>query len=383
MKVAIVAGETSGDYLGSELIEAMRAHFPDTEFVGLCGPLMQEQGAVTLAEMGKISIFGLDGLLGSIREILSIRKKLYEHFIEWQPDIFIGIDVPDFNLALEAKLKQKNIPVIHYVSPTVWAWRGGRIKKIRRSIDLMLTLFPFEKTYYQQHDTPVEYVGHPLAKQVLDWQVPQEFAEKFIDHLADKKLIALMPGSRASEVTKLAPVMLDAAVQLKQKFPNLIFVIPAANQKLLDKIVAMPEYQDAEVDIILGHSRDLLAVCNMAILASGTAALEAALFAKPMIVLYKVSKLSAWVYKNSITVEHYSMPNHLTNPPIVPELIQDNATVNNLVLEAQKLLIDEERFTSMQTALAQIAPDLNKNSGQLICSAITELLNKKKASKVQ
>ncbi|MDB4512241.1 lipid-A-disaccharide synthase, partial [Arenicella sp.] len=341
MKIAIVAGEKSGDYLGAELIKAIKARHPQAEFVGLCGALMQGQGASSLAEMEKISIFGLDGLFSSLREIIAIRKNLYRHFIAWQPDLFIGIDVPDFNLTLAGKLKRRGIPTVHYVSPTVWAWRGGRIKKIRRCIDLMLTLFPFEKTYYQQNNMSVEYVGHPLAKQIMRWQIDQTVVSRLaLDDPAntDKKLLAILPGSRMSEVSRLAPMMLDGATELSKQFANLKFVIPAANKKIFDYISELPNYDANLIELIEGSSRDVLALSYLVVLASGTAALEAALFAKPMVVMYRVSKLSAFVYKNSITVEHYSMPNHLAEKPIVPELIQDDASTDNLVAEVSKLL---------------------------------------------
>lgn len=380
MKVAIVAGEKSGDYLGAELIKAIRQQYPQAEFVGLCGALMQGQGAISLAEMEKISIFGLDGLFSSLREILAIRNKLYWHFLTWQPDIFIGIDVPDFNLRLERKLKDQGIPTVHYVSPTVWAWRGGRIKKIRRSIDLMLTLFPFEKIYYQQHNTPVEYVGHPLAKQILEWQVDSAILKRLsIQNLASNatKLIAVLPGSRMSEVSRLAPVMLDGIAQLSKQFSNLKFVIPSANKKVHEYIAQLPNYDANLVELIEGHSRDVLALSHLTILASGTAALEAALFAKPMVVMYKVSKLSAFVFKNSITVEHYSMPNHLTQSPVVPELIQDQATAENLVTQVSKFLNDQTYYQSVLTALTEIAPKLNTNSSELACQAIECLLEQK------
>ncbi|MCL4145020.1 UNVERIFIED_CONTAM: hypothetical protein GTU68_051964 [Idotea baltica] len=383
MKVAIVAGEKSGDYLGAELIKAIKRQHPQAEIVGLCGSLMQQEGATSLAEMEKISIFGLDGLLSSLREILAIRKKLYRYFIDWEPDVFIGIDVPDFNLALARKLKQQSIPTVHYVSPTVWAWRGGRIDKIRRSIDLMLTLFPFEKTYYQQNNTPVEYVGHPLAKQVLEWEVDGFVKQKLqleASECNEKKLIAVLPGSRMSEVSRLAPVMLDGIARLSTQFSGLKYVIPAANKKVYDYIAELPNYDPDLVELIEGNSRDVLALSHLVILASGTAALEAALFAKPMIVMYKVSKLSAFVFKNSITVEHYSMPNHLTQTPVVPELIQNDATAENLVLEVKKLLTDSEYYQTMQAALAEVAPKLNTNSSELARQAIDRLLQEKAAA---
>ena len=373
MKFGIVAGEKSGDYLGSELIKAIRLEHPDAEFAGLCGPLMQQEGALSLAEMDKISIFGLEGLFSSVVEILAIRKRLYRYFIDSPPDVFIGIDVPDFNLRLERKLKLKGIPTVHYVSPTVWAWRGGRIHKIRRSINLMLTLFPFEEDYYLQHKTPVKFVGHPLARQVMNWQVGAGFREQFAG--PGQKLIALLPGSRMSEVTRLAPQMLEAAERLCKSRPELRFVIPVANEKIQRYLVDKLKINQAIVDIIDGRSRDLMCVADMVILASGTAALEAALFAKPMVVMYRISALSSLVFKRSITVEHYSMPNHLTNPPAVPELIQERATADNLIMEAERLLDDPDYFNSMHLALSEIAPMLSVNTGKIASAAILQLVH--------
>ena len=334
MKVGIVAGEKSGDYLGAELIRAIKKEFPNSEFVGLAGPQMQAQGARSLAEMDKISIMGIAAALKGLFEIISIRRKIAKHMLEWKPDVFIGIDVPDFNLGLEIKLKKAGLTTVHYVSPTVWAWRSKRIVKIKRAIHLMLTLFPFEKDFYLSHKTRVEYVGHPLAHEVKNWQLSDK-AKSAIgeDALSHPKIIALLPGSRTSEVTKLAPIMLEAARELQQKFPDLGFVLPAANPKLEVILNNMIEAQESPVRLVSGYSRDVLGCCNLAVLASGTAALEAALFSKPMVVMYKVAKLEEWCASRTMIVEHFSMPNHLTNPPVVPELIQENATVSNLVSE--------------------------------------------------
>jgi lipid-A-disaccharide synthase len=373
MKIGIVAGEKSGDYLGSELIKAFKLRYPDAEFVGLAGPLMKQQGAVSLAEMDKISIMGVAGAVKGIFEILSIRKTIREHMLEWRPDVFIGIDVPDFNLSLEIKLKQAGIPTVHYVSPTVWAWRGKRITKIKRAIDLMLTLFPFEENFYQQRNTPVKYVGHPLAKQVLSWQLSDD-ARQAISLPENKRLVAILPGSRMSEVSRLAPVMLQACSQLAKRYPDLEFIIPAASAELYNYLVNDLNSVSTPVRVIKGYSRDVLALSHLAVLASGTAALEAALFAKPMIVMYKVSKFEEWYAARTMEVEYFSMPNHLTKPPIVTELIQDQATEDNMVSEVSKLLDDENAYQSMRKVLAELAPRLSEDSGDLACDAIESLL---------
>ncbi|MGK0374313.1 MAG: lipid-A-disaccharide synthase [Arenicella sp.] len=373
MKIGIVAGEKSGDYLGSELIKAFKLRYPNAEFVGLAGPLMKQQGAVSLAEMDKISIMGVAGALKGAFEILSIRKTISNYMLEWRPDVFIGIDVPDFNLGLEIKLKQAGIPTVHYVSPTVWAWRGKRITKIKRAINLMLTLFPFEETFYQQRNTPVKYVGHPLAKQVLSWQLSNG-ARKAINLPDNKRLVAILPGSRMSEVSRLAPVMLQACTQLARQYPDLEFIIPAASETLYDYLTTELNSDATPVRVINGYSRDVLALSHLAVLASGTAALEAALFAKPMVVMYKVSKFEEWYAARTMEVEHFSMPNHLTDPPIVTELIQDQATAANMVSAVSNLLDDQGAYQAMHNVLAELAPRLSEDSGELACDAIESLL---------
>lgn len=378
MKIGIVAGEKSGDYLGAELIKSLKLRHPNAEFVGLCGPLMQAEGGVSLAEMDKISIMGIAGAVKGLFDILSIRRTIRAHMLSWQPDVFIGIDVPDFNLGLELKLKQAGIPTVHYVSPTVWAWRGERIHKIKRAVDLMLTLFPFEEAFYQKHRMPVKYVGHPLAKSILEWQVDAAVkAQILANESANKRLIAVLPGSRMSEVSRLTPIMLRACKQLISAYPDLEFLIPAANNQIASYLHEQIAIERSPVRVIMGHSRDALALCHLSVLASGTAALEAALFAKPMVVMYKVSKLNEWYAARTMSVKYFSMPNHLTNPPAVPELIQAHANVDNLVAEVDKLLSDQQYYQSMREALSAIAPALCEDSGQLVCDAIGSLLTSK------
>ncbi len=378
-KIAIVAGEKSGDYLGSEIVRELKQRHPQAEFVGLAGPLMQAQGVRSLAEMEKISIMGFDGLFSGILEILSIRRLLKRTLREWQPDVFIGIDVPDFNLNLERHLKDHGIPVVHCVSPTVWAWRGGRIKKIKASIHKMLTLFPFEETFYRKHQTPVLCIGHPLARQVSAWQSPQEFLE-LCPKLKTRR-IAILPGSRMSEVTRLADTMFAGAGVLAQQFQDVEFVIPAATPKLAEYVRGLDAYDASIMRIVEGYSRDVLSSSDVAILASGTAALEAALFAKPMVVMYQVSKLTAWHAGRTMQVDHYSMPNHLTSPPAVREFVQEEANVENLVAEVSKLLNDPHYYKTMHTALAAVAPELNKDFGALGAKAVEDVVEKLKAGK--
>jgi len=236
----------------------------------------------------------------------------------------------------------------------------------------MLTLFPFEADFYRRHDAPVKYVGHPMAKTALSWQADVELSDEYND--PNTKLIALLPGSRMSEVSRLAPIMLEGARQLSQLYPNLRFVIPAASKKLKRYIIEDLALIESPVELIDGHSQDILSLCDLTVLASGTAALEAGLFAKPMVVMYKVSKLSELIARPMMVVKHFSMPNHLTDPPAVTELIQRAANADNMVKEVCKLLDDQQYYQSMKIALSEIAPRLNEDSGELACDAIEALL---------
>ena len=382
MKIGIVAGEASGDLLGADLIRAIKSEYPNAEFLGLAGPLMQKQGAVSLAEMEKISIMGIAGVIKSLFELIAIRRTIKKKMLAWRPDVFVGIDVPDFNLGLEVQLKEAGIPTVHYVSPTVWAWRGHRIHKIRRAVNLMLTLFPFEETYYRKHKIAVKFVGHPLAQEVLAWRADEKLRNKLnVD--PSKRLVALLPGSRMSEVSRLAPIMLEAAAQLLARRSDIQFVIPAANAKIRDYLEPLVHEMlgkqvPVEMVVVEGHSRDVLSLCHCVALASGTAALEAAMFAKPMVVMYKVAKMEEWYAARTMQVEHFSMPNHLLNPPPVPELIQDNATTENLLLELVKLLDEPAYYAELEQKLATIRPALSLDSSQLASAAILALAGKQK-----
>ena len=240
----------------------------------------------------------------------------------------------------------------------------------------MLTLFPFEELFYQKKQMPVKYVGHPMAKTVLGWEIEPGFAERYKPE--GKKLVAILPGSRMGEVSRLAPIMLEGAAHLAKKYPELEFVIPAANDKIKDYLEKELEVSKTPVKVIDGQSRELLALCDLTVLASGTAALEAGLFAKPMVVMYKVSKLSEMYAARTMVVKHFSMPNHLTDPPIVPELIQEKATVENMIFEVSRLIDDVDYYQNMHMALADIAPALNEDSGLLACDAIEQVLSEHK-----
>lgn len=331
MNIGIVAGETSGDYLGAGLVHELLRYRPDAEFHGICGPRMQSLGLQSMFPMESISIMGVDDLLTSIRQILRTRRQLERFFLRNRPDVFVGIDVPDFNLGLEAKLRRHGIRTVHYVSPTVWAWRGYRIRKIRRAVDHMLTLFPFEADYYRRHNVPVTYVGHPIADEI-DEHIDVGAARRRlgIDHAA--LVVALLPGSRVSELKRLGKIFIESANELKQRYPEAEIIAPMANEYTLRYFSGLVEtWGRAQIRIVTGQAREVMTAADVVLLASGTAALEAALLRKPMVVAYRVSAFSSYLVRLFAHVKHFSMPNNLLDEPLVPEFMQDQATVTNLV----------------------------------------------------
>ena len=326
LKVALVAGEASGDILGAGLMQALRKQHPQIEFIGVGGPLMEAQGLTSYFLMERLSIMGLVEVLGRLPELLSRRKRLIATLKAQQPDVFIGIDAPDFNLTIELQLRAAGIKTVHYVSPSVWAWRQKRVFEIRQGCDLMLTLLPFEAQFYQEHQVPVLFVGHPLADSIAMQHDPVPAREQ-LGLPVDAEVVALLPGSRGGEVAKLGALFVDTACYLLAEKPQLRFVIPAANQARrvqLEAILAgMP---NLPIQILDGQSQTALQACDAVLIASGTATLEAMLFKKPMVVAYKLAPVSHWLLKKMVKSPYISLPNLLANDMLVPEFIQDAAT---------------------------------------------------------
>ena len=330
MRIAIVAGEVSGDILGAGLIAALRKRYPSAVFEGIAGPLMQAQGCTAWYPIEKLSVMALTEVLAKLREILAIRKDVRQRWLANPPDLFIGIDAPDFNLRLESQLKSAGIPTIHYVSPSVWAWRQGRIRKIVKAVDHMLTLFPFEADFYRQHQQAVTCVGHPLADDIP--LIPDlQQARIDLDLPADKTIIGLLPGSRASEVSRLIDILMATAAWVNERQSNLHFVIPAANAALANVIrPAMARYPSVSVQLIDGQSRTVMQASDAILLASGTATLEAMLMKRPMVVTYRVSGLSYAIMNRLVKTPFVALPNVLANEMLVPELIQHDAVPEKL-----------------------------------------------------
>lgn len=350
MRIGIVAGESSGDILGAGLIRAIRERRPDATFEGVAGPLMQAAGCKALYPAETLSVFGLFEVLKHLPRLLKVRAELTRHFTEDPPDVFIGIDSPDFNLGLEQRLRCIGIPTAHYVSPSIWAWRPKRVFKVGRAADLTLAILPFEPPLYSKHGFKATFVGHPLADSVPAQPDKRALREEL--HLPqDCEVLALLPGSRVSEVQRLAPVFLRTAAWLSQQRPQLRFVIPAAtpalNQMLKRQIRTLES--DLPVTLVEGHSQEVLGAADAALLASGTAALEALLLKCPMVVAYKLSSLSYYVIKGLglLKIKNVSLPNLLAERDLVPEFLQGRANPAELG-PAVLTLLDDKRARDAQ-----------------------------------
>ncbi len=352
LRVALVAGEASGDILGSGLMQSLKARHPQIEFMGVGGPRMEAEGLRSYFPMERLSVMGLFEVLGRLFELLLRRRRLRRTLIAARPDVFIGIDAPDFNLGLELQLRRAGIPTVHYVSPSVWAWRQKRVFKIREACDLMLTLFPFEARFYQAHGVPVRFVGHPLANSI-PLQVDRVSARNAIGLPLDVPVVALMPGSRGGEVSRLGPLFLDAAQRLRSQRPALRFVLPCASLPRREQIEQMLVGHDLPLELLDGRSHEALAACDAVLIASGTATLEALLHKRPMVVAYRVANLTYRVLHRFMKTRFFSLPNLLANRPLVPELIQDAAIPEALAREVSAVLDDGQSQTEGFAAIQQ------------------------------
>lgn len=361
--IGIVAGEASGDLLGAHLINALRRHFSGVQFVGIGGPRMEATGAMqTLFPMEKLAVRGYVEVMRHYLEIVGIRRKLATHFLRQPPALFIGVDAPDFNLDLELKLKAANIPTVHYVSPSIWAWRGGRIHKIKRAVSKMLTLFPFEAQIYEEAGIAVSYVGHPLADFLGDFPGLAASREQ-LRLPASAKVIALLPGSRVSELTSMADLFVDTAAQIAKSLPEALFLAPMVNRQtrdLFETAVYRRQAYDLKINILFGHAHEAMAAADVVLAASGTVTLEAALLKRPMVITYKMPWASWWIMSNLRYQPYVGLPNILAGEFIVPEFLQHEATPENLAQAVLNLLSEtalrqrlEARFDVMLQALRQ------------------------------
>ncbi|MDQ2075337.1 lipid-A-disaccharide synthase [Marinimicrobium sp. ABcell2] len=377
VRIGMVVGETSGDILGAGLMSALRKHYPDAEFCGIGGPRMLALGFHSFFPMDRLAVMGLVEPLKRLPELLKIRRFLREHFTEHPPTVFIGVDAPDFNLTLEGHLKEATIPSVHYVSPTVWAWRQGRVHKIARSVDLMLTLFPFEAEFYQQHQVPVEFVGHHLAD-AFPLEVDQLGAREALGVPADARVITLMPGSRSGEVSRLGPAFLQAARHCLEQDPSLQFLLPAASPDRYRQLHhQLAEFTDLPITLIQGQSEQAMTAADAVLISSGTSALEALLLKRPMVVAYKVAPVSYAILSMMVKTEHISMPNLLAGRELVPEFLQQRAQPQALADALMHYFKNPEQTQALTETYDRIHRTLRQNASESAAAAVARLVEKR------
>jgi lipid-A-disaccharide synthase len=380
LKIAMVAGEASGDLLGARVIAALQSQCDELEVEGIGGPRMEALGMKSLYPMERLSVMGLVEPLKRLPELLRLRRRLYEHFIARPPDVFLGIDSPDFNLTLEGRLKAQGIRTAHLVSPSVWAWREGRIKKIAGSVDLMQCLFPFEPELYRAQGVVADFVGHPLADELEPSSDVARLRAAF-DLPAQGPVLALLPGSRVAEVKSMGPLFLAVAKNLWRKGIVKAVTIPAANQTCRELLVPMLSgVPDMPVHLVDGTGDDnnahrAISAADVVLTASGTATLEAALLQKPMVVAHRMGALSWFILSRLIRTEHVALPNILLGERKVPELLQGQATAENILNELQVLLDSPELNTGMTESFACLRANLRCDFGQRVAEGILKLAN--------
>ena len=402
-KIAIVAGEASGDLLGCHLMRALKAQRNDLTFIGIAGPKMIGEGANSLFSIEKLSVRGYVEVLTHLYGLLKLRRNLLKQLLAEKPDIFIGVDAPDFNFWLERKLKKHGIPTIHYVSPSIWAWRGGRMGKIKRAVSHVLALFPFEPALYKAAGVPVTYIGHPLADEI-PLKPSKTAAREMLKIEQDKLVIAMLPGSRQSEVKQHADLLVKAAQIISKnnkisqfdgvKYTSIKFLVPlitretrqifetalynniAHNQANLNHDDSLIETLDEalDLDILFGHAHDAMEAADMVIVASGTATLEAALLKKPMVITYRMPAISWQILKRMQYQPYVGLPNILAGKFLVPELLQDAATPQALADAALKLLNDADYLQEIKQEFMKIHLSLKQNSADKAAKAILAYL---------
>ncbi|MCA4799031.1 lipid-A-disaccharide synthase [Acinetobacter towneri] len=384
LKIGIVVGEVSGDTLGAQLMRRFREQGIDAEFEGIGGPQMIAEGFKSYYPMDILSVMGIVEVLKDLKKLFAVRDGLVEKWTQHPVDVFVGVDAPDFNLRLAKSLKQKNLPIktVQYVSPSVWAWRQGRVHGIKASIDLVLCLFPFEKAFFKKWDVPAAFVGHPLASQ-LPLENPIAAAKQALGLDQQQQHIALLPGSRRGEIERLGPLVLDAAYILTQKYPQFKFLIPAINDARKQQIEALlqsyPSALQDKVQLMENRGteskigRQVMNASDMIALASGTATLEAMLLHRPMVTFYKLNRITYWIAKLLVKIPYYSLPNIIAGKKVIQELIQDDATPERLAAEIEKLIyIETAQIQVMQhiTMHKQLLSDNSEDPAQAILAIL-------------
>lgn len=376
MRIALVAGEASGDLLGAGLIGELKLRYPDAEFSGVGGARMRAAGMELWTDCAELAVMGLAEVLRHLPRLLHLRRQLRERLLAWKPDVFIGIDAPDFNLGLERALKTAGVRTVHYVSPSVWAWREGRAAKIGRSADLVLCLFPMEPPIYARHGIDARFVGHPLAD-MFELHPDSDQARRQLGLPLDVSVLAVLPGSRLDEIRRLLPAFLEATQRVMNQVPGLLVLIPAANSACRGEIEQqLAKHALPGARVLDGHAHEAMIAADVVLLASGTAALEAMLAKRPMVVGYRISALTYRIVMalGLMKINRYSLPNVLANEPIVPELMQGECTADNLAEALMRWFNDPEARATLQPRFQAIHQRLRGNASASAAQAIAELL---------
>ena len=382
VRIGIIAGETSGDLLGARLMKAIRRHLPEVRFEGIGGSEMQAEGCHSLFPMERLSVLGLTEILGRYFELRRLRAQLIAHFLVNPPDIFIGVDSPGFNLGVEEQLRRAGIATVHYVSPQVWAWRTWRVHKIRRAVDRILVLFPFEQGFYAKHDVQATFVGHPLADEIHGDDDPLPHRNRLKLDLK-RPTVALLPGSRVSELKALADLFVETCQWLIARNPQLQFTIPFVNRRtrvLFEESIRRHQAWDLPITRFNGHSREVMAAADVVLLASGTATLEAMLVRRLMVVTYRVSRLSYWLMRAFSHISLYAMPNNLAGRHLVPELIQNDATPEKLGAAVECYLNRPLHAREALKTFEILAERLRGNASELAAQAVITVLQQHKTA---
>jgi lipid-A-disaccharide synthase len=382
LRIALVAGEASGDTLGAALIEALRRRFPAAEFAGVAGPGMRAAGCIGWHDIDDLSVMGLTEVITHLPRLMRLRTALRKQIQAWQPDVFVGVDYKEFNLGLARQLKRAGITTVQYVSPQVWAWRQGRVRTIGESVDLVLCLFPFEPDFYREHGVRAAFVGHPLADQI-PLSVDRDAARAELAIASGSRVLAVLPGSRRGEVEKLADVFAGAAELLAARFPGLVSIAPMVTPALKDLFAARCARHAPTADIRLldGQARRALAAADVVLVASGTATLETALFARPMVVAYKLGFITAFLLRTLglVKIRHFSQPNLLAGKELVPEFFQEAATASNLADALAHWLEQPADVARVQQEFAAIHTRLRCNGAERAAAEIGDLLEARTA----
>ncbi len=375
MRIGLVAGEASGDLLGAGLIRAIRNRIPDARFEGVAGPLMKAEGCAVLDDSETLAVMGLVEPLKVLPRLLKLRKRLVQRWTDDPPDVFVGIDAPEFNLGLELRLKKAGVRTVQYVSPQVWAWRQRRVRKIGQAVDRVLCLLPFEKAFYDQHGVAADVVGHPLADRLP--AVIDRRAERESLGLPDGPVVAILPGSRAGEVARLGGVFAQAARQLAADVEGLAFVAPMANAHARQVFSAQLEEWAPELDVMLldGDAPRAIIAADVVLLASGTASLQTALLERPMVSAYKVASGTYFLARllRLLKVSHFTMPNLLTDEPLVPEFLQHEATPEALASAVAALLSDAPRRRHIETEFSKLSTELGLNADERAAESVLDV----------